>query len=249
MTPEDISLREGLGRWLTDRHPDLAPIDEVWAISGGRSNLVHGVQLLDGVRYCLRRPSSASPGAGNGVLREAAILHALTSSDVPVPAVLGTSDDPGYVGTSFAVLEFVNGRAYDTPAAVAALDMEARFHASREMARAVAVIHRVELAQTGIGDMSPSTPFTSRQLRRWREQLTPDDVSRDPLLATVHDQLQSSAPEQTRRGLLHGDFKIGNCMLDESGSLVAVLDWELSSTGDPRADVGWLLASWSERAD
>ena len=145
-------------------------------------------------------------------------------------------------------MALIEGRAYDTANAQATMSVPARARAGDEMVHALATIHSVDLASVGLTRLARDEPYVLRQLRTWGDQLGAGTIYRGELL-TLRDQLSSAFPGERQRRLLHGDFKIGNCLLDRDGTLRAVIDWELASLGDPRADLGWLVASWSEAGE
>jgi aminoglycoside phosphotransferase (APT) family kinase protein len=241
---DDAAAVDRLRRWILAEHPALGRLERVWPISGGRSNLVFGLECDTGARWCLRRPSVASTASRRGLGREYTLMSALGESQVPVPRTVGLCVDESVVGAPFFLMTLVEGRAYDTAAAQATLGVPARARASDELARALATIHSVDLTSVGLTGLARDEPYVLRQLRTWGDQLTPGTIRHDELL-TLRDHLSSAFPGETQRRLLHGDFKIGNCLLDGDGTLRTVIDWELASLGDPRADLGWLLASWS----
>lgn len=114
------------------------------------------------------------------------------------------------------------------------------------MVAALIRIHAVDLAAAGLESLSKGEDYVGRQLRRWQRQLGEHGMAMHPLLRSVADRLTAAMPPQQATTLVHGDFKVGNVILGAGGTVRAVLDWELATLGDPVADLGWLLASWSE---
>lgn len=241
---------EAIATWLQVAAPNVAPPTKAWVISGGRSNLTYGLADELGVAYCLRRPPfGAATESAHDVLREHRILNALQGSTVPVPPVVAACSDTDVIGAPFFLTRFVDGVVCDNDDVARGLPEDARRAAGASLTSSLARIHGVDLQASGLATLSKFEGYVDRQVRRFRSQLSPNDLGRRPLLGEVADRLGASTPPQQASTLVHGDFKLGNCILAPSGEVAAVLDWELSTLGDPLADLGWLLASWSEPDD
>jgi aminoglycoside phosphotransferase (APT) family kinase protein len=239
-----------LTSWWRAALPELPPVTDVWLLSGGRSNLTFGLADHAGHRWCLRRPplGPALPTA-HDVVREYRIISALQGSAVPVPPSIAVCSDESVLGTPFYVMGYVEGQVAGTEAAAELLADEIRAGCGRAAVKALLAIHGFEVAGTSLARLARRDSYVVRQLRRWRRQLVPESAEIDPRLITIAAQLEAKMPLQQRDTLVHGDFKIGNLILGPDGSIEAVLDWELSTLGDPLADLGWLLASWSQPGD
>jgi aminoglycoside phosphotransferase (APT) family kinase protein len=234
----------GLRAWLPTHVPELGSVNDVRPISGGRSNLVYGIEA-DGGTYCLRCPTSGGAAAAKAIRREYELVRALNEADVLVPTTYAICTDVDVIGVPFFLMSFVEGAAYDSLDALESIPRTDRARVGSGLAQSLAAIHRVDVGAAGLTSLLRDEPFVLRQLRRWRGLLSADDVDRHPRLSTVATALERQFPGEPQVALLHGDFKIGNCLLGHDGRLRAVVDWELASTGDPRADLGWFLASWS----
>jgi aminoglycoside phosphotransferase (APT) family kinase protein len=248
-TPEGIDATR-VTAWLQDRTELEAPLTFA-LIQGGRSNLTYTVTDARGRRVILRRPPlhGVLPSA-HDVAREHRIVSALEASDVPVPPLVGLEADEAVTGAPFYVMRFVDGLVVRDVAAAEGLDLATRRAAGEDLVDVLGRLHAVDPDEVGLGELGRKEDYLARQLSRWHRQLT-DGRTRDlPLLDEVHTRLSSDIPEQGPAAIVHGDYRLDNLMIDPaSGRVVAVLDWELTTLGDPLADVGLLQVYWSQRDD
>ena len=110
-------------------------------------------------------------------------------------------------------------------------------------------LHAVDVDAVGLGDLARRDELIRRQLKRWHAQFEASKTRELPVVDRVHEALAARIPEQTESTVVHGDFRLGNCIVDPQGEIRAVLDWEICTLGDPRADVGYVLATWAEPGD
>ncbi|HYF26228.1 MAG TPA: phosphotransferase family protein [Baekduia sp.] len=226
----------------------LRPPVAVERIGGGRSNLTFLLTGDGGRRAVLRRPPLGEllPSA-HDMRREHRILHALASTDVPVPQVLGLSEDDTLCEHPFYVMAHVDGLVVDSAAAAGLLDPAARRTAGEQLAQALARLHRVDVDAVGLGDLGRRTGYAERQLRRWQAQWERTRDGRPSSLDRTAERLHAAGPgEPPRPTLVHGDFNLANVVVDDDGRVLAVLDWELCTIGHPLADLGTLLTYWPE---
>jgi aminoglycoside phosphotransferase (APT) family kinase protein len=253
-----VSRLAGLGDWLAATVDGFAgPVTDVRKLATGRSNLTYVLTGGDGTRYVLRRPPEGvgSSGRGHDVLREARVIDGLGPTGLPVPRVLATCHDAELIGAPFFVMDFVDGavltRPTDADSTGLTSDRSRAERATKALVGTLGDIHAVDLTAVGLDDLRRPGTYVERQLRRLGASVAglPDSPGRDDLLA-LQEPLRAAAPPEQQVALLHGDYKLGNLMLDPASlSVAAVLDWELCSTGDPLADVGWLIASWAQPED
>jgi aminoglycoside phosphotransferase (APT) family kinase protein len=223
-------------------------------IAGGHSNLTFGVTDAAGTRYVLRRPPLGHVLAtAHDMGREHRVMSALEPTGVPVPTMLGICTDTEVNGAPFYVMAFVEGHIVrDQKAAESMLDEDSRRRAGESIADVLAAIHAVDVDAVGLGDLGKRDGYIARQLKRWYSQfLSSNELTRRPvpLVHEVHEVLSSRIPEQQGVGIVHGDYRLDNCMVGDDGNIVAVLDWELCTLGDPLADVGLLQVYWPDRTD
>jgi aminoglycoside phosphotransferase (APT) family kinase protein len=225
---------------------------DVALISGGKSNLTYRV-ACDAGEVVLRRPPLGHilPTA-HDMVREHRVLAALEGTAVPVPRVLHLSSGDGPLGAPFYVMERVVGHVCrnglppgyaDTPARRAAIGLA--------LVDTLADLHAVEPDAVGLAEFGRPAGFMQRQLRRWSQQWEASKAREHPELDELRDTLVQTRPEQRASAIVHGDYRLDNTVLHPThpGRIVAVLDWEMSTLGDPLADLGALLAYWSEAGD
>jgi aminoglycoside phosphotransferase (APT) family kinase protein len=214
----------------------------------GQSNLTFLVRDRNDRRWVLRRPPLGELlASAHDVVREARILHALGPTDVPVPRIFGAAP-AGTVGEApFVLMEFVDGVVVDRESVMHDLSPQLRRDIALSMIHTLGRIHAVDLDETGLTTLASHQPYAQRQLKRWtrqwRESWTGDSTEFD----TLTTRLAAAVPPQQEVRLVHGDFHLRNVITARSdGTVVAALDWELSTLGDPLADIGSTLAYWPQ---
>jgi len=240
-------------QWMAEHVGSSTPLD-FELIAGGRSNLTFRVTDGAGHTYALRRPptSHVLPTA-HDMVREHTIIKALHPLGIPVAKPLGLCVDETVNERPFYVMEFVEGAILrDRAQATAAFPVEIRAEIHDNLAATLAQLHDVDVDKAGLGDLARHDGYIERQLRRWRgqyEQMKVEGVDHENLVEEVGDQLARSIPTQQRVAVVHGDYRLDNTVLNETGHVKAILDWEICTLGDPMADLGMLLCYWSEPQD
>lgn len=216
-------------------------------IAGGHSNLTFRVAGSGPERYVLRRPPLHHVlASAHDMGREHRIISGLQDSAVPVPPVKGFCDDLDVNGAPFYVMGFVDGHVLrDREAAERALDEAGRSNASRSLVDTMAAIHDVDLDTAGLADLGRHEGYIERQLKRWYSQWNQGKTRDLGAVDRVHDALLSMIPEQGPATIVHGDYRLDNTMVGDDGEVVAVLDWEICTLGDPLADLGLLQVYWN----
>ena len=237
-----LAFLDGLG--LGDGEPEIEPVGD------GHSNVTYLVSR-GGAEFVLRRPPRGPlPPSAHDVLREARVLRALEGR-ARVPAVLGVCDDESVIGAPFYLMECVEGHVITTevPDALAAADERRRI--GEELVDALVEVHGVDWEAAGLEGFGKPTGYLERQLRRflglWEINRTRDI----PAVETVGRWLADTMPEPEPATIVHGDYRLGNTMFGPQApaSLVAIFDWEMSTIGDPKADLGYLCTLWTDRDD
>lgn len=219
-------------------------------IGNGQSNLTYCVSDAGGSRWVLRRPPLGRLlASAHDVVREFRILSGLQNTSVPVPKMIALSENPAVAEAPLVLMSYVDGLVVDSPAKAEGLTEDVRSAVGSSMTTALADIHRVDLESAGLLDLASHKPYAERQLKRWTTQWA-NSKSRDvPALDLLAERLAANIPDQRELTLVHGDFHLNNVIIAPDGSIVAVVDWELCTLGDPLADIGALLAYWPEAGD
>ena len=241
---------DAVSAWFEAHVPGVALPLTFELIAGGHSNLTFKVTGADGQPYVLRRPPLYQVLAtAHDMGREHKIIAALVDTDVPVPKAFGLCEDEAVNERPFYVMEFVDGRVVRNQNQASQLTPELRQTASQSIADTLARIHAVDVDQVGLGDLGRKEDYIARQLRRWLRQFEESKTRDRPQVQEVHDHLVARIPEQGPAGIVHGDYRLDNCILGDGGQVLAVLDWELCTLGDRNADVAQLLVYWAEPDD
>jgi aminoglycoside phosphotransferase (APT) family kinase protein len=178
------------------------------------------------------------------VLREAKLLTALSRTLVPAPAVLATAEAGELLDVPVFVMDFVDGSVITNSTPAPDNDTRLRRRIGESLVDTLAALHAVPWREVGLGDFAKPEGFNARQLRRMRSLIAVDGAVPRAFDA-LDDWLHAHLPPESGAAIVHNDYRIGNTIVDmAAGCVAAVLDWELSTIGDPLADVGYLLASY-----
>ncbi|GAA2583048.1 MULTISPECIES: phosphotransferase family protein [Streptomyces] len=211
-------------------------------IEGGRSNLTYAVSD-GGARWVVRRPPLGHVLAtAHDMRREHRVISALHPTAVPVPRPVLLCEDEEVLGAPFYVMEFVDGVPYRTSEQLAPLGPERTRAAVLNLVDTLVGLHAVDPVEVGLADFGRPEGFLDRQLRRWAKQL---DASRDRDLAGIdelHATLGRELPRSPAPTVVHGDYRLDNVLIGgEDDEIRAILDWEMSTLGDPLTDLGLLV--------
>lgn len=215
-------------------------------ISGGRSNLTY--LIADGEHeWVLRRPPLGHVlETAHDMSREYRAMDGLRDTDVPVPPMLILCEDAGVLGAPFYLMEFVRGTIYRDRSQLAELGSEEADAVADGLVDALVKLHRVVPERVGLGDFGRPEGFLERQVRRWRKQLG-SSRSRDiQPLEELGERLAATFPETRKNTLVHGDYRLDNVVMraEEDGEVAAILDWEMSTLGDPLTDLASVVMWW-----
>lgn len=247
--------QHSLAQWMDERALESGPIREASLLPGGTQNVLLKFRR-GGRQFVLRRPPLHPHVNGNEtMLREARTLEALAGSAVPHPALIAVCSDVSVLGGAFYLMEPIDGfNATVEMPSLHASDASLRRQMGLAMADCAVALSGVDYRRAGLALRGELTGYLHRQIERWREQLEGyveyagwpgpqsivgvDEVSR---------WLESHCPATFSPGIIHGDFHLANVLYDRSSAqIAAVVDWELSTVGDPLLDLGWLIATWPD---
>jgi len=219
-------------------------------ITGGHSNLTYRVTDANGADYVLRRPPLGMVlSTAHDMNREFRAISAAGKTSVPVPKALAICNDESVNGAPFYVMNHVEGVVIHD---VETLDTAIPSHDTRKtigysLVSALAHLHTADPVAIGLGDLGRTEDYIGRQLKRWSTQWENSRTRDLPDMDTAFQMLLDAKPPQRYSGIVHGDFRLGNCLVNPStGQVAAILDWELCTLGDVMADVGYLLNNWVE---
>jgi aminoglycoside phosphotransferase (APT) family kinase protein len=257
-TPQDASgleqppllVRAPLERFLDERGIGSGRL-EAERIGEGHSNVTFLVSR-GGARVVLRRPPRPPlPPSAHQVLREARLLRALEGTPVRVPRVLATCDEEAVLGAPFYLMDEVHGSVITTEVPEAIDSPEGRRRIAEELVDALVEVHEVDWRACGLEGYGKPSGYLERQLRRFTGLWEHNKTRELPIVEEVGDWLRSNMPQSRESTIVHGDYRLGNVMMadDPPPRLVAIFDWELSTIGDPLADVGYLTVTWAEADD
>lgn len=246
MTSTGIDV-DAVGAWLLANAPGAAPPLGFHLLAGGNSNLTYRVEAAGRRRFVLRRPPLHGVLAtANDMGREWRAIRALQGSAVPVPRAIAFCADPSVTGAPFYVAEFVDGfvhRSFDDT--VARTTPVQRACTSRSLVDVLADLHAVDIDAVGLGDHGRRSRYLERQIRRWYGQYRATATEDVPDVDATYHRLLERLPADGDVTVVHGDYRLGNCIVHRDGSVAAVVDWEISTLGDPLADLAYLLVTWA----
>jgi aminoglycoside phosphotransferase (APT) family kinase protein len=217
---------------------------EIRQFSNGQSNPTYLVSARSG-RYVLRRkPPGALLPSAHAVDREFRIMSALRATDVAVPEMHCYCADAEVIGTPFYVMSHVEGRIFRTPD-LTGLEPGERRKVYDEVNRVTAALHAVDVEKIGLADLGRTGKYLERQVARWTTQYRSAQTESIDAMERLIEWLPRNVPEDSTRSIAHGDLRVDNMIFAaDEPRLLAVLDWELATLGDPLADLGYQCMAW-----
>ncbi len=243
-SPPGIDL-DNLTPWFSEH---VEPVKSLSAqvVGHGRSNITYRVQAEDGRPWVVRRPPlSHVQKTAHDMGREFRIISALEPTGVPVPRPYALVTDDSVIGAQFYVMEFVDGIIAIDPNEVGAkFDEGQRHKIGEELVDVLVRLHSFHPEEIGLEDFGRPKGYLERQVRRFSEQLETIRYRETDELDELAKRLQAAIPEERRLGIVHGDYRLDNAILNDDGHMIAVLDWEMCTLGDSLADMGLLQMYW-----
>ena len=244
MSAQDLDLAR-LEPWLREQIPSLDAALSVEKFAGGQSNPTFKLSAGD-THYVLRRkPPGELLASAHAVDREFRVIDALRDTDVPVPNAIALCTDDSVIGSMFYVMEYLEGRIFWDPA-VPEVNNEERTAIYDEMNRVLAALHRVNVDTVGLTDYGKPGNYYARQIGRWTKQYRASETEVVTEMEALIDWLPNHIPEGDETvALVHGDYRLDNMIFHpREPRVIGILDWELSTLGDPLADLAYQLMAW-----
>lgn len=234
-----------LQAWLRARLPDCGGVMQIERFRGGQSNPTM-VLSFDGVKRLVirKKPDGKLLPSAHAVDREFRVISALESQGIPVARPRLLCEDESLLGTIFYVMDHVEGRSFWEPVLPQATPPE-RAAIYAEMNRTIAALHQVDWRAAGLEGFGKPENYVARQVSRWSQQYRASETETLPAMERLIDWLPENLPEQRRASVIHGDYRIDNMIFHPSEPrILALVDWELSTIGDPMADFAYHTLTW-----
>src|SRR5262249_50557106 len=225
---------------------------EARQVGGRHANLTYVLRMGEQEWVMRRPPLGPTLPTAHDMRREFRVLSALATTAVPVPRPVVLCEDLSVIGVPFYLMERRRGIVMrDAIPPEIGDDLDKRRQVSEAAVDALAALHAGDWQGGGVQDFGRPTGCLERQLRRWAEQWERAKTRPVPALERVLEWLRQHLPVSLCTSIVHGDYKLDNLMLNVQASVqvVAILDWEMSTLGDPLADLGWLLSQWPQSGD
>ena len=214
-------------------------------LSGGQSNPTFRITAGHNAYVLRKKPAGVLAPSAHAIDREYRVMRALQGTEVPVPRMLAYCEDASIVGTPFYLMDFLQGRVFMDPALPDSTPAE-RGAIYREMGRVIAALHSVDPVAVGLADYGRTGQYVQRQIDRWSRQCRALTVPLDDDMRKLMDWLPAHVPTGDETTLVHGDFRIDNLVFHPTEArVIGVLDWELSTLGDPLADLAYHCMAWN----
>jgi aminoglycoside phosphotransferase (APT) family kinase protein len=244
-----LLVRRPLERFLDEHGLGAGELD-VEPVGEGHSNVTYLIRR-EGAEFVLRRPPRPPlPPSAHDVLREARVLSA-TAGRARVPAVLAVCDDESVIGAPFYLMERIDGDVITSEVPAALDDDAGRRRIGEELIDALVEVHAVDWEACGLEGFGRPTGYLERQVRRFTGLWEHNKTREIPAVETVGTWLRENLPESGPATIVHGDYRLGNTIYAPGAParLVAILDWEMCTIGDPLADIGYFTTLWVDRDD
>lgn len=233
-----------LGDWLAGNVAGFAGPFTVEKFAGGQSNPTYRIDTSSGSYVLRRKPFGPILPSAHAVEREHQLIAALYPTGFPVARPYGLCEDAAVIGAPFYIMEMVEGRTF-WDGALPGMAPAERTAVYEAIVDTLAALHSIDYVAAGLGEYGKPGNYFERQVARWSKQYRMSQTDDLPEVEKLIEWLPRTVPAQTRTSIVHGDFRIDNMIFAPAEPRVsAVLDWELSTLGDPLADFSYFLMNW-----
>lgn len=240
----NVEIRERLQSWLRAQGVIDSTALSVTTLAGGQSNPTYLLTSGDQQFVLRKQPDGPLLKSAHAIDREYRVISALQNSTVPVPKAIAWCDDLSLVGTPFYLMSFLDGRVL-IDQSLPSFSVAEREEVYREMNRVIAALHQIDPDAVGLSDYGRREGFIARQVDRWSRNLKNSTLSLSDDMRFMMEWLPSHLPQESRSVLIHGDYRLDNLIFDAHElRVIGVLDWELSTLGDPISDFAYHCMSW-----
>lgn len=213
-------------------------------LSGGQSNPTFRLQSGERSMVLRKKPAGSLLPSAHAIDREYRVMKALHDSDVPVPRMLAYCDDETLLGTPFYLMDFLQGRVF-MDQSLPGIAPAQRHAIYREMNRVIAALHAVDYRAAGLQDFGREGNYVGRQIARWSRQCRESTLPLNDAMHRLMDWLPEHSPALDQTTLVHGDYRLDNLVFHPTEPrVIGLLDWELSTLGDPLADLAYQCMAW-----
>jgi len=236
-------FQESLGKYLNALGLCKGAI-ELSQLTGGQSNPTF--KIGDGNSYYVlrKKPGGILLPSAHAVDREHRVMKALESTDVPVPQMLAYCDDESIIGTAFFIMEYLDGRVF-AGQSLPGLAVSERQQIYEQMNLTISAIHRLDYVSLGLESFGKPGNYFARQITRWSRQVREANIPIPDSLNKLMGWLPEHIPPEDETSLIHGDFRMDNLIFHKTDlRIIGVLDWELSTLGNPLADFAYQCMAW-----
>lgn len=242
---------EPLNAWLKEHASEVGTVQEATRFPGGFSNLTYKLTASTG-QYVLRRPpEGVAPGVAHDMPREAGILSVCELRRIPAPRAIAVCESPDVIGAPFYVMEFVDGVILRGSKAPDGYDAAVFATLCERFLDTLVAIHGATPSDPVVGGLGRPMGYVGRQVEGWTARWEKSKTDEVPSVDQLATWLAEHQPGESGACLIHNDYKYDNLILDakQPGRIIAVLDWEMATVGDPLLDVGTTLGYWIEQGD
>ena len=251
--PEGYQV-DAVETWIEENVPNLIPPFQWTRLEGGHSNLTYRLEDRNGKEAVIRRPPQGQllPRA-HDMSREWALISALGPTPVPVPEALGFCESPDVTGAWFYIMGCIHGRPlYNNEETLEWVPEDKRITLANSFVDVLADLHALDPDEIGLGELGKRDSYVGRQLKTWYRSWTSSIEGADfddPRAHELQRFFLDNLPDQGNIKVVHGDYGLHNCLTGPDSTIAAVVDWEISTLGDPLADLAYALNSFPDPSD